>query len=80
MVESSDYGTSRPSKESVLSTLVHRAVSMPLQRPQAIRLGRGQVFKIAEAIKDAADELEAAFQCRGFLSVCLSSAPQSKHS
>jgi len=61
MVESSDYGTSRPSKESVLSTLVHRAVSMPLQRPQAIRLGRGQVFKIAEAIKDAADELEAAF-------------------
>lgn len=61
MVPFGDYGTKGPSKESVLSTLVHRAVSMPLQRPQAIDRGRGEVFEIAEAIKSAADELEAAF-------------------
>src|SRR5436305_5276563 len=32
MVPFGDYCTRGPSKESVLSTLVHRAVSMPLQR------------------------------------------------
>jgi hypothetical protein len=32
-----------------------------LQRPQTIDRGRGEVFEIAEAIKSAANELEAAF-------------------
>jgi hypothetical protein len=65
MVSAGRHRTNAPTKESVLSTLVHRAVSMPSQRPQAVRRGKrffdGQVFEMADEIKSAASELEAAF-------------------
>ena len=55
----------RPTKESVLSTLVHRAAGLPWQRLQVIedgcRVFRGEVFEMAEEIKSAAAELKEAF-------------------
>jgi hypothetical protein len=73
-VEEKDRGSTmvavrkRPTRESVLSTLVHRAVGMPWQRLQVIdggrRVFRGEVFEMAEEIKSAAAELKEAFSLR----------------
>ena len=67
MVARANRHESGPTKETVLSTLIHRAISMPLQRPQALRDRYGSRF-VVETLDDAPlDQAATVTEQRAFI-------------
>ena len=62
MVADEDRGNNVPTKNTLLSVLVHRAVGMPFQRAQTLGQGQWDIASMAAEIKSAASQLKIAFE------------------